>query len=501
MCIADVNAQSTVMDSLSNSAYAQSYSWQQLYDFTVLNKVWLKDEVKSNFNRLDAHVFLAKGKWIDAQGATQLRTLNLGTEGKTNLGRFSVWGKFNYHRSMEDSTRLRHQTRTNADAPVYFGSLRNNYYERNVYTIQALVQYGFDQQRVPVTLGVDYRVGNHFSNNDPRGRVADFQFDLSAAVGRVFSNGDIHVQLLYGYGRERVGVGYKNDRYANNTADPLYINYYMNGFGRAKDQVRDIRYNDDFDRYGTDILFSREIFTDYKVFAKAGWLYEQQFFKYYDSSPLTYTPLNKYKRNAYDLDVLLKSNTSDPSPRVYRLRAGVVDGRDYNYEIAQNNYVYRKESLLIEASDQFKNTRVKAALGYESTASEDGSVAISLAYKSLTPILEINQHIPLLAKSAIIPRVSISYNHLLDAEFSLPSVFIPIFTQTIMQHNYVYYSTSSYQLGLGLDYQVNHARLGNVVIGLYSDYWQASDSMQQTSYIAVPGKDRFQSGVRLTAFF
>ncbi|TDS17603.1 hypothetical protein B0I21_101474 [Sphingobacterium paludis] len=497
----EVRAQSTAIDSLSHAAYAQSYSWQQLYHFAVLNKVWLKDEVKNNFNRLDADAYLAKGNWIDAQGATQLRALELSTQGKTNVGGFSVWGKFNYYRAMEDSTRLRHQTRMHTDAPVYFGSLKNNYYERNIYSMEAIVQYCFDRQRLPMTVGVDYRVGNHFSNNDPRGRVADFQFDLSAAVGRVFPNGDIHVNFLYGYGRERVGVGYKNDKYANNTADPLYINYYMNGFGRAKDQVRDIRYNDDFIRYGTDFLFSREVFTDHKVFAKAGWRYEQQFFKFYDSSPLTYTPLNKYKRNAYDLDVLLKTSASDASPRVYRLHAGVVDGRDYNYEIAQNNYVYRKETLLLEASDRFKNISIKAALGYESTASEDGSVAISLAYKSLKPALEINQQIPLAVKAAIIPRICLSYNHVLDSEFSLPSVFIPTFTQTIMQHNHLYYTTSSYRVGAGLDYQLNNVQFGNVVLGVYADYWQPSTKVNGTNYIAIPGDDRFQAGVRITAFF
>ena len=117
---------------------------------------------------------------------------------------------------MEDSTQLRHQTRNNLDAPVYFGSLRKNYYERDIYEINGLARYDFLNGKLPVGISFDYHLGNHFSNNDPRGRVADFQFDNRLFVGYKFDNWNMYLTGLYGYGRERIGVGYKNDKNINN---------------------------------------------------------------------------------------------------------------------------------------------------------------------------------------------------------------------------------------------------------------------------------------------
>jgi len=427
--------------------------------------------------------------------------LDLSTEGKTAIGKFSVWGRFGYHRSMEDSTRLRHQTRINADAPVYFGSLKNNYYERDVYTLQTALQYGFAQQRLPLTLGLDYRVGNHFSNNDPRGRISDFQLDASAALGRRFESGDMHLEVVYGYGRERVGVGYKNDQYANNTADPRYINYFMNGFGRAQEQVRDIRYNNDFDRYGANVLLSKQINNGNILFVKAGWLHEQQFFKFYDSSPLMYNPLNKYNKNSYSFDILWKQGNLSNTPRVYRLQGALVDGRDYNYAIEQNNYVFRRNFVQLEVSDRYRNTAVKGGLLFVSSDMEDGFAGIELAYQTLSPSIKLNQYIPLLKQSALVPTVSVGYNKVLHHNFVLPTSFVSTFTQTIMQHNYLYYTTSSYQLGVGVDYELTRNANSSFVLGIQSDYFRHSDMEETSSFIASPGKDRLQTNVRLTAFF
>ena len=105
--------------------YAAAPSSQQLHNYLRESQVWIGPEMRDDFNAIELAVGYDKGNWIDAQGADKVRALTMRTEGKTSFNKFSIWGEFKYHRVLEDSTSLRHQTRINADAPVYFGAHRD----------------------------------------------------------------------------------------------------------------------------------------------------------------------------------------------------------------------------------------------------------------------------------------------------------------------------------------------------------------------------------------
>src|SRR5690606_36207762 len=95
--------------------------------------VWLST-LPDGYNRLVTRASLAGGRLIPAQGSTRVQDYALSAEGKTTWRGLSLHGRFSYGRVLDDSTRLRHQTRINPTAPVYLGSLRYNLYERSVYT-------------------------------------------------------------------------------------------------------------------------------------------------------------------------------------------------------------------------------------------------------------------------------------------------------------------------------------------------------------------------------
>lgn len=490
-------------DSLSNAQYALDWSSIELHRMATDHFVWIDSEVKENFNVLEAVGKWHKGEWIAAQDASKIRALDLGTEGKTTWNGFALWGRFQYSRQMEDSTRLRHQTRINEDAPFYFGSLRKNYYERDIYTLGASIQRSFAGERLPVTLGLDYRIGNHFSNNDPRGRVQDFQFDTYLAVGYSHEKWNGHLKGLYGYGREAVSIGFKNDKYIQNTVDSLYVNWLMNGYGNAFQQIRDMFYTNNMQRYGVGVHLNKEINSDNTVFVNATYKKDRQFFRQDRVTPLTYESLSDYDRNTLSLDVLWKTKRNAYSNSLYSLSFEMLQGQDFNHSILKNNYVYYQQSAQARAIWRLREFQFAASLNYVTSSTEDGLTGNLLEYTHLSPDLAAGMALSLSPQYVLYPSVHIGYNAVLNDKLILPETNSGIFAKTKIYHDYLYYSTASYFMGLSVDL-LNSAfsKRNQWKIGARVDYARQTGFETYTfDPPTTPGVGRFASNLVFSVYF
>jgi len=472
---------------LSFHAHAQSDTLSS--PFSTLRSpfamVWMPEGVPDGHKLVEVRTSFERGRWMAAQDAGQARALRLAAEGKSDLGNLSVWGRFGYGRTMEDSTRLRHQTRNNPDAPFYFGSMRNNYYERDTYKIDAIAQYRFRDGKIPVTLGLDYRVGNHFSNNDPRARVADHQLDMSLAVGRNFASWAVHLRGLYGYGRERVGVGYKDGKRMGNTSDSTYMNWQMNGFGYVREWLSLMQYNDDFGRHGASLHLARDFGDRDRAYLNAGFTDERQLFKRYDNSPLTYAPLNEYDRRSYRVD-LLWTRSGGGRTTAYRLEASITDGRGFNHAITRKNYVHRRESAVAEAVSQRGNVRLEGRLAYSAATSEDGAAGIRMEYARLEPMLTASREFPAGKGRHLAPTLSLGYSAALGHSLVLPGANVAAFAQELIGHDYLYRSTSAWRIGAGLDCRVRRG----LTLGFRADYSRRAGFGEDVSPAGSLGKGR-----------
>ena len=485
-----------------NIDYIENWNLKQTYEYLLKNRVWIKEGIKDNFSFLELDGKYEKGNWMEAQDANQIRQLTFKTEGKHDLGNFSVWGNFQYSRTMEDSVQLRHQSRINPDAPLYFGSLRKNYYERDLYKINGVVRYDFADGAMPLAVDFDYRVGNHFSNNDPRARIADYQFNTKFFVGRKFNQFDIYLSGLYGYGRERVGVGYKNDQHMNNTSDPLYVNWLMNGFGRTNQQIRDMNYNDDMDRYGISLLASTSINPHHKLNGKVEYIKETQLFKFFDSSPETFTRLNKYNRQSISADILWNTTFTNPNRNSsFRLQLENIQGDDFNYSISSNNYVYLENKAILETVQGWNKWQAKAAITYLQRDSEDGSMGINLAYTHVLPSLNLGYTFDLAEKHRLQPSIGFSYRQVLNELFKYPAISPGIFTDVIMLKNYNFFSTAASQFSFALDYQFRKSSSTAFHIGFHSDYYKRAAQNTANPYYQFIGKDRLNSRLTFSVYF
>lgn len=494
------HAQST--DSTSNAEYALDWVSRELHRMSTDHLVWIRSEVRENFNTLEATGVLNKGEWIASQDASKIRAIDLGTEGKTTWNDFTVWGRFQYRRQLEDSTRLRHQTRINEDAPFYFGSLRKNYYERDVYSLAASVQRSFVGDQLPITLGLDYRVGNHFSNNDPRGRVQDFQFDTYLAVGLSRESWTGHVKGLYGYGREAVSIGFKNDKYIQNTVDSLYVNWLMNGYGNAFEQIRDMLYTNDMKRYGGGLHLSKAVDQNNTIFANATFVKETQLFKQDRINPLTYEALNTYDRNSTSVKLLWKSKRDDYRSALYKLSVGVVQGKDFNYSILKNNYVYYNQTAHAHAIWRVRKYQFAVEAAYTSTSSEDGLTGNLLEYAHLAPNLSAGVDLSLSSRHTLYPSIRIGYNAVLRENLVLPETNSGIFAKTKIYHDYLYYSTPSVLGGAAVDLVVAVSRGTQWKVGLQVDYTRRTTFGEYTFVPpTTPGFNRLDSKLNVALYF
>ncbi len=204
----------------------------RLRQYAVDNPMWLEKKVPQRYSLIRMAYNSTSGDYHRAQDAQRVNTLDFGSEGAVTIKDVRLWGRFNYTRSVEDSTRFAHQTRENPSSPWYFGSYGYNHYERTTYRIQARGHRYFADRKYAVFGGFDYQVANHFSNNDPRGSIRVAQ--LNGTVGgsmRIVKNVDIGIEGRYGYGQEDVEIAYKNGNSATSAVESPYMNYIIRGYG------------------------------------------------------------------------------------------------------------------------------------------------------------------------------------------------------------------------------------------------------------------------------
>jgi len=445
---------STDKDSISSVDYWSDLNYQIDREMALKNRVWIPKELKNNSTILGAYYSQAQGNLQPAQGASKVRDFGVYSEGKTTHKDTHFWGRFSYDRSLEDSTSLRHQTRWNNDAPVYFGSLRQNSYYRETYAIDAAVQHPVFQKKLPVTLAIAYRLGSHYSNNDPRGDIKDHDLNLTMGIGKSTKIVDYHINAIWGYGRERASVGYKNDKYTKNLEDPLYVNWLVNGYVNAKDHISDINYYDDKSRYGATInlLFKPNLRN--AIYLNSSIVQEEQFFKRATSSTLTYDPLNKYKKEIFKIDVLWKwhINTNDDFRLV--VNTDFSKGRGYKYSIQYVNYIYRSTHLEGAALYRKKQSTLKVFAVNNQFYKGDGQVGSSLDVSHLKygAILAHNFSINKLNK--LFGEIEVNQTKVLLNNMKMNPLNVYGFAAVTLYQDYLYYGASQQEIATKWNWMV-----------------------------------------------
>lgn len=492
---------SATVDSLTATSYWYQPSSIMSHDMAVRNRVWISEEMKNKSSILGIQQTIAKGSFQPAQGANGLQQTHIYTEGKTQWQKTNFWGRFSYDRSSEDSTAMRHQSRWNEDAPVYFGSLKKNKYNRETYKLDAGIQHAFLNNRLPISLGIDYRLGSHYSNNDPRGDVKDMNLQFELSVGHNLSKISYHLSGIWGYGSERVNVGYKNEKYTKNTEDPLYVNWIMNGFGNARERISEINYNDIINRAGIGGHMLLKPNGADKIYLNGRYINEKQSFRRNDNSKQTYLLLNDYTKDISSIDFLWSRQMQNQKSLKLALTGQIEEGKDFNYTYLSNNYTYQQNQMQIKGLFGFRQFQTEGSIAVRNLRKKDGVTGNAMDVDQIKAGIGLNRRVRVSERSDLLGSVYYLRQWSPANDLIVSDLNTGNFAKQILYQDYLYETVSSSTWTTSWVW-VTHRGKTDWSVQFQLDYQHRGDLMSLNYDLsAVPGKDRFLGKLGVSYIF
>ncbi|RZL57769.1 MAG: hypothetical protein EOO93_17440, partial [Pedobacter sp.] len=344
----------TNLGTIGKSINADSTKYMA-YNFAKSSPYYIKDLMPVKFNKLSAGYNFEKGSLTKAQNPNSLNETFLSTEGISQLNSISIWGQFTYRRIVEDSTAFAHETRNNLANPYYFGSPKSVNYQRAIYNLKALASKNFIKNNLPIGLGVDYRIGDHYSTNDPRGSVSDYQLNLIGTIGYNLTKSlSIGAGYRYGYGFEKVNIAYKNSSVSQGKLIPEFNNYLINGYGEPEIFNADRRFQNNQTRNGLDVYLGY-VSSDIGNF-NMGYqtIKEKQSFNYRTDQGITeFTNFNIVNEH-YKLFWL--KNIAKIS-LIVEFGYETNDGDNYLIKYLANSYLYNNNTINVKSAFTFNKNQ------------------------------------------------------------------------------------------------------------------------------------------------
>lgn len=504
--------------SLRNKLYVTDSMTNLLYNFYKNNPFYL-NRIPTGFNSINAGLNFDKGKFIQAQGSTKTQDYFFNTEGKATLKKTDLYGSFTYHKVFEDSTRWAHQTRQKNNMPLNFGSIRYNHYERSVYTFKVIAERNILSNNLPLNFNVDYRIGNHFSNNDPRGDLKDFQLNTSTTLAYRFGPLKTGLSFIYGYGREEVNIGFKND----NVKPPDLANWRNVGYGTSEEFLSNLDYTTLQDRKGLDLNFDFALPRQQHIFLKLAYLKSTDDFVILPvgtGSTLDPKRLLDYDTETFEGNLFWKFNLKS---KQFLLKLGYKDesGKDIYYPKGHrtipvpgeviykyNNYLYDLQTAdfkLMATHHGPNHSLFNAFIGgaYSQEGKQDGSSGNHVVYSRLGFNAGASLNKTTTTKKTYGIGINGTYSFSPSNTFIVPPINEKIFYNYVIYHDYLYYTAKYAGMGINGEYSFPAYKTLQASIKFNVNYIRSlgEPSPLDRVLLSAPGKDRFSSNLSLNLYF
>jgi hypothetical protein len=493
---------STLNMGLYNKTFSADSASFTGYEFAKNSPFNIGTLMPVKFSTIKLGANYARGHLMRAQDATRISQVYLQTEGSVQLKSVNLWGLFKYEKTFEDSTMYNHQTRNNISAPYYYGSPINVSYERALYNLSVMGEKKLTGKNLPIGVGVDYRIGNHFSTNDPRGTADDFQLNFIATLGYTFFDElKVGAAYRYGYGQERVNVAYKNLSLSQNTLKPEYNNYLVNGYGEAYVNNTNRTYRNDQARNGLEgyLNFTKSLIGDF--YFTYSYIEEKQ--KFQRSTGEGFTYLDDYNLETNKVSLFWTKKIANKNLSVLANYFN-TDGKDLNYIYNANNYLYNENSLSLKTNLSIKSKNniynVFASANKNGEQRQDGLTGNDVKYNRLD--LNGGFGFTRTTTQSNIWGFSVTgiYSLPLNDYFMVPAINVGQFTQKVIYFDYIY--NTSTRVGGSLTADYSFKVFNDIQAGLKaSATYLNKDKVKDNNFVYTPGKDRFSSNISLNLYF
>jgi len=462
--------------------------------------------IPSGLNKASLSYTYVKGNFIASQDATSIQAGSFATEGAIQLGKIKLFGGLTYTKTFEDSTRFAHQTRNNTSTPYYFGSPAYVHYERSVYALQTMANRNFLNEKLSIGLGANYKIGDHFASNDPRGNVGEYQLDLMLSAGyQVAGSLKIGAAYKHGYGQERVNVAYKNQRYYESSSFPMYYNHLINGYGEGRPALESAnrKYNNNQQKNGVDVYADLSFKQIGNIYLKGTYLNNKQ--RYFFGYSSGFQEFSTYTLQTSSLDALwLKP--------IQRGQIGLIvnykkdAGRDENLTFKANNYLYNANQIstkfLLSLNQGKRNQTTYLTIGQYDEERIDGIKANRVYFKNTTITVGTGLQIKRSNEQFWGVNIATSYTLPTDDSFTVALANEGYFTRYVIYHDYLYH-TSSAVLG-ALQATYGFSIFNSMLATLKADFnynRQLEEKTLTRTLSSSPGKDRFYSNFSFNLYF
>ncbi len=393
----------------------------------------------------------SEGGFRAAQQAQQTTNGGVYTEGINKFNRFTTAGSFSFKRTWQDSLAWSTKGLEQDDQPYYYGSIKAGAFERLNYNLNGILTYNLIKNKLYIGSGISYEYNSSTRSVDPRPEVDTYKLILSPELVYRFGKHFVGLNPKWGYGKETIGIGFKNPDFKNSTTGyPDRVNYLIQGYGLItnnqgiSDPLRrsdkyfgiGINYSGDFGKFQFKSSFSyfNQQEDNYQDFPESP---VKVYISYYDTDWVTaFAQLNKVGENHTQQLSINYSNQK---------------GNDINVIFYAVNYRYMQNQInakyLLRLNTQQKfSPEFGIVSSYKKVEKSDYSTAHSMNYSKLETTLQANAYLNFNKSDKLALGLEIGYNEPLKHSIDIPEAQQTVFTKGVVFPDYTYNTSSAIKL-------------------------------------------------------
>lgn len=452
-----------------------------------------------NYNSVQAGYASEEGKYRQAQAPQKQNILSFFTEGSRQLKKVLVTGSFGWYNTKTDSQAFTMRQNYKDPQPYYFYAVQPGNWQTIRYNLEGMASLPILNDRFILGAKAAYNTLNAWRSNDPR--PEEFQNEMK---GNIIAHYKIKPHHIIGIGGGLISNKYDNNweyRDDNNRLKPLMAVYIHNGYGSVNNSFTQTVSGSISSRakgYSVEALYEGALPIGVVTVTGKYELLSTEIFERSGGAAQTDKKYGEFNNDAYAVNLNWYKTIRRNSINVN------VDfrdelGKDFNNELAANNYVNAFQQTKLETV--FSRMNGKGSMKYEIGASamledrmrKDGSLGQKAAYQNLEAAFTGAWYWNFPGNNGVLKTaIRMAYKEPIHAEaVSVRQQFL--FSEGVVYSDYYYFNAQTMSFGAQFAYQLSLKQF-NPFIKLAGNYINATIPDPKEGLIpwSYPGNNRLQ---------